>query len=145
MLPAHELAVHARLSGCAAVTVIRILIVDRMGNEMEPDPQGNMLPAIFPRYTSPERVRVVLNLSLLTRPESSTSHGPAAHFGVASHDSAHLWRPPLREPAPLTFLRLTAHGTCKRAAEMGGVTVRTARTADSAERLPPRTAATRYW
>ena len=32
MEPAHELAVHARLSGCAAVTVILILIVDRMGN-----------------------------------------------------------------------------------------------------------------
>src|SRR5437667_8081465 len=130
MEPAHELAVHARLSGCAAVTVILILIVDRMGNEMEPDPQGNMLPFIFPRYTSPARVRVVLNLSPLMRPESSTAHGPAAHFGVASHDSAHLRWPPLMEPAPLTILMLTVHGPWKRAAETGGVTVRTTRTAD---------------
>src|SRR6266700_4736567 len=144
MVPAHELAVHARLSTHAVVTVTRILSVDRMGNEAEPDPHGNTLPLIFPLYTAPARVSVVLNLCPLIPPESRTAHAPAAHFGLASHDSVHL-REPVRSARPRTILMLTVHGPCKRAADMGGVEVLTTRTEDAAERLPPRTAATRYW
>src|SRR6266699_3923045 len=73
MVPAHELAVHARLSTHAVVTVTRILSVDRMGNEAEPDPHGNTLPLIFPLYTAPARVSVVLNLCPLIPPEVRTA------------------------------------------------------------------------
>jgi hypothetical protein len=64
MVPDHEPADHTRPATCAVLTRIRILNVDRMGNEFEPDPQGNTLPTVFPRYTAPARARVVLNLSL---------------------------------------------------------------------------------
>jgi hypothetical protein len=100
MWPAHDLAVHARLSTCAPVTAIRILTVVRMGNEPERDPHGNTLPVIFPRYTEPVRVRVVLNVNPLIPPESRTAHGPAAHFGLASHVSSHLLGLPLRVENP---------------------------------------------
>jgi hypothetical protein len=50
----------------------------------------------------------------------------------------------LRSALPRTILRLTFHGPCQRAAEMGGVRVVTTMMADAADRLPPRTATTRY-
>ncbi len=90
MVPDHEPADHARPATCAVLT--RILSVDRMGNEFEPDPQGNTLPTVFPRYTAPARARVVLNLSLQKRPMSRTAQGPAAHLGLNRHDSSQLWR-----------------------------------------------------
>src|SRR6266568_6855543 len=94
---------------------------------------------------APARVRVALNLEPLIRPESLTAHGPAGHFGLASQDSVHRPEPaPLRSAPPRTILMATAHGPCKRAAESGGVDVLTTSTEDRAERLPPRTAATRY-
>jgi hypothetical protein len=115
-----------------------------MGNEPEPDPHGNTLPMIFPRYTAPARTRVVLNVNPLIPPESRTSHGPAAHFGLASHVSSQVLGVSLKLEKPLMILMLTVHCPCHRAAEMGGVEVLTTRTDDRAERLPPRSAATRY-
>src|SRR5215470_485923 len=46
---------------------------------------------------------------------------------------------------PRVILAATVHEPCQRAAETGGMAVRTVSTEDGAERLPPRSAATRYW
>src|SRR5215470_7264495 len=143
MRPAHDPAVHAPLSTRAAATVIRILTVDRMANDLDPFPHGNTLPTIFPRYTAPARVSVVLKANPLRPPESRTSHGPAAHLGVACHVSSHF-EGPVRPAAPRVSLMLTVHGPCSRAADTGGVAVVTTMTDDGAERLPSRSAATRY-
>src|SRR6266487_3017275 len=147
MVPAHEPADHARPTTCAVLTRIRILNVDRMGNAFEPDPQGNTLPTVFPLYTAPARARVVLNLSLPKWPTSRTAQGPAAHLGLNRHDSSQLWLlgMPLRSEAPWTILTPTVHRPSRRAAETGGREVATTRTEERAERLPPRTAATRNW
>jgi hypothetical protein len=143
MVPAHELAVHAWLSTCAVVSVTRIVCVDGSGTEEEPDPQGNKLALNMPLYTAPARARVTLNVCPLIPPESTTAHAPAAHFGLACHDSTQLLGA-VRSALPRTILRLTFHGPCQRAAEMGGVRVVTTMMADAADRLPPRTATTRY-
>src|SRR6266487_4167465 len=147
MVPAHEPADHARPTTCAVLTRTRNLSVDRMGNEFEPDPQGNTLPTVFPRYTAPARARVVLNLSLPKWPTSRIAQGPVAHLGLNRHDSSQLWLlgMPLRSEAPWTILTPTVHRPSRRAAETGGREVATTRTEDRAERLPPRTAATRNW
>src|SRR5262249_39384037 len=57
--------------------------------------------------------------------------------------SSQLWAPVMLAP-PRMILMLTAHCPCSRAAETGGVAVATTMTDDRAERLPPRSAATRY-
>src|SRR5436190_18687840 len=148
MVPDHEPADHARPATCAVLT--RILSVDRMGNEFEPDPQGNTLPTVFPRYTAPARARVVLNLSLPKRPMSRTAQGPAAHLGLNRHDSSQLWLlgMPRRSEAPWTTLTPTVHRPSRRAADTGGREVATTRTEDRAERLlpapPPRGTGTRW-
>src|SRR4029077_15262958 len=92
----------------AAATVIRSLTVDRMANAWEPFPHGNTLPAIFPRYSAPARVSVVVNANPLRLRESRTSHGPAAHFGVACHVSSHVGGP-VRPAGPPGSLMLTVH------------------------------------
>jgi hypothetical protein len=147
MVPDHEPADHTRPATCAVLTRIRILNVDWMGNEFEPDPQGNTLPTVFPRYTAPARARVVLNLSLPKWPTSRTAQGPVAHLGPNRHDSSQLWLlgMPRRSEAPWTILTPTVHRPSRRAADTGGREVATTRTEDRAERLPPRTAATRNW
>lgn len=96
-----------------------------------------------PLYTEPARARVTLNVCPLIPLESTTAHAPAAHFGLACHDSTQLLGA-VRSAPPRTILRLTFHGPCQRAAEMGGVRVVTTMMADAADRLPPRTATTRY-
>src|SRR6266516_2038679 len=136
MRPAQDPAVHSRLSTRAVATVIRIVTVDRIGNDLDLDPHGNTLPAIFPRYTAPARVSVVLKTYPLRPPESRTSHGPAAHLGVACHVSSQLLGP-VRPAAPRVSLMLTVHGPCSRDAERGGVAVVTTMTGDRAERRPP--------
>jgi hypothetical protein len=109
MWPVQDPAVHSRLSTRAVATVTRILTVDRMGNDLDRDPHGNTLPAIFPWYTAPARVSVVLKVYPLRPPDSRTSHGPAAHLGVASHVSSQLLGP-VRPDAPRVILMLTVHG-----------------------------------
>src|SRR5215469_1890766 len=144
MVPPQELAIHAPLPTRAATTLSWIFAVDRTANELEPVPHGNTLPTTVPWYVAPARLRVVLNACPLMLPESRTSHGPVTQAGLASHDSSQfLW--PVREEAPRTIFRWTVHAPCSRAAASGGMEVRTASAADRAERLPPRTAATRYW
>src|SRR5215469_12212605 len=143
MRPVHDPAVHWLSSTCAVATVIRILPVDRIGNELDFGPHGNTLPTIFPWYTAPARASVILKSYPLSPPESRTLHGPVAHLGVACHVSSQLLGP-VRPAAPWVSLRPTLHDPCSRAAETGGVTVVTTMTGDRAERLPPRSAATRY-
>src|SRR5262245_39486049 len=143
MVPAHDRAIHAPLSTCAAVRWIRIRSVERIGNEPDPFPQGNTLPMIFPRYRAPARARMTPKLCPLMDPESRTAHGPAWHFGLTTHDSFHL-SAPLRDAPPLTILMVTVHVPCSRSAETGGVSVLTTRAGEKAERLPSRAAATRY-
>src|SRR4029077_18663830 len=65
------------------------------------------------------------------------------HFGVACHVSSHVGGP-VRPAAPRVVLMLTVHVPCSRPAARGGVAVVTTMTGDGAERLPPRSAATRY-
>src|SRR5712691_2871286 len=139
MRPAQVLATQAWPSGCAELRVTRIVRVDRMGTESAGFPHRNTSAV-------PVRVSVALIGCLLRSPVSCTVHGPAEHCGVARHDSIQPLAPfPRRVSAPLTILMLTLHGPCQRAAETGGAVVFTVRTADSTERLPPRSAATRYW
>jgi hypothetical protein len=105
------------------------------------------LPTVFPRYTAPARARVVLNLSLPKWPMSRTAQGPVAHLGLNRHDSSQLWLlgMPRRSEAAWTILTPTVHRPSRRPADTGGREVATTRTEDRAERLPPRTAATRNW
>src|SRR5262249_57102767 len=101
------------------------------------------LRAIFPGFPAPGGAGVVGRVTPWRPRESRTSHGPAAHFGVACHDSSHFGGP-VRPAAPRVILILTVHGPCSRAADTGGVAVVTTMADDGAERLPPRSAATRY-
>src|SRR5262245_25472760 len=80
-------------------------------------------------------------------PASRTAQGPATHLGLNRHDSSQLWLlgMPLRSEAPWTIFTPTVQRPSRRAAETGGREVATTRTEDSAERFPPRTAATRNW
>ena len=128
---------------CAAVRVIRILSVDRIGNEFAPDPQGNTRVWACPRYTAPERAMVTLKECPFICTESRTVHGPAVHLGPAAQVSVHFLAPWM-VPLPRVILALTVHGPYQRAAETGGMAVRTTRMLDWAERLPPRSATTRY-
>src|SRR6516165_5618341 len=140
MRPAHDPAVHWLSSTRAVATVIRIRTVDRIGNELDFGPHGNTLPTIFPWYTAPARIRVVLKTYPLSPPESRTSHGPATHLGVACHVSSQRLGP-VRLAAPRVSLMPTVHCPCSRAAETGGAAVVTTMTAEGAERFPPRSAA----
>src|ERR1700750_723434 len=106
MRPSHDPATQARLSTRAAATVIRISPVARRASDWEPFPHGNTLPAISPRYSAPARASVVVNANPLRLPDSRTSHGPAAHFGVACHVSSHVGGP-VRPAAPRVILMLT--------------------------------------
>src|SRR5262245_23960544 len=95
---------------------------------------------------APTRVRVAVKVCRLRPPFSFTVHGPDGHLGLARHASVHPLAPlPRSASAPLVILMSTVHRPCQRAAETGGDLVFTVRAGERTDRVPSRTAATRYW
>src|SRR5262249_1180373 len=141
-----EPASQARLTGCAVMTVTRIVRVDLMGTEAIEFPHRNTPAVVVPVETAPARVRGALKVRLVRPPDSCPVPGPDGHSGLARHASVQPLGPlPRSESAPVVIRTSTVHRPCQRAAETGGDVVFTVRTGDSADRLPSRTAATRYW
>ena len=145
MVPTQEVAVHDWLTSISALlTVIPTVTVFVTSTTFGDSPQDVMWALVVPVYTAPMPVKVTVKGWLRAAPETTTAHGPVVQFGVNCHVSVSVVPTVRVPPGVVTTLLSTVYDPSKRAAEMGGVGVVTARTEDVSERTPPETATTLY-